>query len=936
MANDVLEVELKITDDNAEVVLSKGKKLLKDFVEEAKKAQPQIKFSIPNQNYIDLDKLEKRAEQTRKVFAETVKFRLDNGQFGILTKEIFQASERARVLQNDISGIKKELANPNRKSSIAFLTEELRAAEREADQLDRKLSTLSNSQTASGSTGIQKRNGGRGGGRISYNQATFLELADDFAPQGLNRPFNAAGRAIFAAQNAKEAAGEMGLLNGISTATLATFGAIAAAGFGIVKVTEQIKSEAERRLHSEELIAGAINKQVIGLRDAFAEYEKFKASAINDKAFTNRLATYVGTYDTKAILAERAKVEAKNNSSIVEANRLQSQLAQNERSLEFEKGREVRQNLFSEIGIGSEYTASQKEQNISQATLAIEKTKKALTDQEQALEKGKSALEQTHKALIDVRNKQDEYFAQRGEAFKKSQELAIKAEQSALENNYNVQNALLERNVQLGINTQEQGYSESLRRRQNFIAEEINVQARFFDAQLSLYSNDAVKTVEITAQRNETIRKLNTESRIAEINAQKELFQKKTEFRDALISAKGDFADNPFVKMFSDIDTAGERAQKRFGLLGKEAVKLAADAERANLQKTINIKDFDNRFAGLKLRQDAARLAATPDTQFADFKRALETVEHKTDALAKIFALDKQISEADFYARTYNPNNPKTFDQSRFSFAERDRFSEIAGDRRRGETLQDFEKRRKEAIEIGIKTFDAIKDLEKFKNFSLEGTGVLGSGIIADKILEAIPKREDLLKQLDSPYAQTRENAQFLLSEQGRALTDKREAERKKLENFLEDQKTNEFGKKFAYEQIDLINNDKNLTGEQKAQRRLSVADALGNDLDPRLKRQKIQDYFIAAQAKEDELEKARKIAEDTKDLVDKIVTALTKDGIKIDPKALPKSNVNVKVEDSPTSKSSISRATPDDTAQGMDLSSYVQLNFMQRPKTKK
>ncbi len=215
---------------------------------------------------------------------------------------------------------------------------------------------------------------------------------------------------------------------GIGAATLATFGAAAVAGVAIVKVTEQIKSEAESRLRNEELITGAINKQVIGLRDAFAEYEKFKTSLINDKAFTKRLAADVGVYDAKAIEAERGKVEAGNKSRIEEINRLQAQLAQNERSLEFEKGRKVRENLFTELGFGNEYTASQKTQNVSQAERAAEKTKKSLAEAEKLLEKGKSALEQTDKALIDVTDKQNKNFSDNAESEIKSREQANKFE----------------------------------------------------------------------------------------------------------------------------------------------------------------------------------------------------------------------------------------------------------------------------------------------------------------------------------------------------------------------------------------------------------------------------------------------------------------------------------------------------------------------------
>ncbi len=50
---------------------------------------------------------------------------------------------------------------------------------------------------------------------------------------------------------------------GLSTAGLATFGAVAAAGYGIIKITEKIRDEAKKRLAVEESIAIAANKQIL-------------------------------------------------------------------------------------------------------------------------------------------------------------------------------------------------------------------------------------------------------------------------------------------------------------------------------------------------------------------------------------------------------------------------------------------------------------------------------------------------------------------------------------------------------------------------------------------------------------------------------------------------------------------------------------------------
>ena len=287
MANDVLEVELKITDDNAEVVLSKNKKLLKDFVSEAEKAQPQIKFSVPNQNFIDLDKLEKRAALTRKSFEDIIKTRLDSGQVGFLTKELVKSSVTARQLQTDITGIKRELANPNRKSSIAFLTEELRAAEREADQLNRKLNGFSGNVPSGGLNG----RGGANNLKLSSFQKTNLSYQVNDVVTGLASGQNPTQ--ILAQQGGQIAQ----IFNPaqVTAFTAAYSGLVSILGAGAIaiaatyKITGDLRAEAERRLKAEESIQGAINRQIIGQREALANYEKLKITAADDRAFSRRL-----------------------------------------------------------------------------------------------------------------------------------------------------------------------------------------------------------------------------------------------------------------------------------------------------------------------------------------------------------------------------------------------------------------------------------------------------------------------------------------------------------------------------------------------------------------------------------------------------------------------------------------------------------------------
>ena len=374
----------------------------------------------------------------------------------------------------------------------------------------------------------------------------------------------------------------------------------------------------------------------------------------------------------------------------------------------------------------------------------------------------------------------------------------------------------------------------------------------------------------------------------------KSLLDLKDVFRDALVSSAA--TDNPLVKTMSDIETATDRAQKKFGAFGSDVVKTIADIEKANLTKALNLQTFENGSEALKFRQEAFKLSNTSDRQFADFQRGLETVE-KTAAFASSQAdLIRQSKYADYYARQYNPNNPKDAD----AFF-------------RGQVTDGN-------ANFIYQTTNALEDIQKIKSTSALDTGIYGKAAIAQKVLDEIPA--DILKTLVdklSGFGQEKFNAQSLLNERADALAVVRDFQQQKFNDFLEDQKAVQFGKIFAGEQIGLINGS-DLTDAEKARRRLNVTDALGNDLDPTLKRQRILDFVESGKAKDNQVKEAMQIAKDTKDLVAKIVKQLEGQGIKIDGEA---SLVNLKVEvkDAPTTRSTVTRANPSDTAKQMDLS---------------
>ncbi len=282
-----LTIELEIKEGNTEVVIGKTKQKIEDFVRDVEKKQPNIRFTVSDKSFIDLDKLEKRAEMTRTSFANIAKVRLDNGQIGLLTKEIVVAAERSKQLSHDISSIKTELANPNRKSSIKFLTEELRAAEVEADSLNRKLNSL-------GAGGVS---GGASGGRASGGAAS--NRLSSFQKQNLSYQINDVLTGLASGQNVTQiAAQQSGQIAQIFnpaqiTAFAAAYGSLVTIlGAGAVaiaatwKITGDIRKEAERRLKVEEMIAGAMNRQILSSKQAFEDYKKFREETAKDRRFS--------------------------------------------------------------------------------------------------------------------------------------------------------------------------------------------------------------------------------------------------------------------------------------------------------------------------------------------------------------------------------------------------------------------------------------------------------------------------------------------------------------------------------------------------------------------------------------------------------------------------------------------------------------------------
>ncbi len=421
--------------ENEEKLVRTATERIAGLVDNAKASISNTNPTSPKKSPLEVgkpdDALFESVSKSRQEIQKLNSLRIDSGKLDGLTRAGVRLQSELKKTETDILRINNALKKPNSKTVIDELNNDLVKAQANFDKLSSKQQQY---EKRAGSVPDARPGGKSGGGRrgITNTQATVLEIADDFAPEGFNRAFNGIARAALLAREAKDAAGEMSALAGISTTTLATFGAIAAVGAGIVIVTGNIRSEAEKRLRNEELIAGAINKQVLSLRESFSEYEKYKQTLRESTALTNRLTENVENYDTKGVQRERERIDQSNRSQITEINRLQADLAAKERFLEFSKSRSVNQNVFTELGLGREYSASQKAQDVAKAASDVEKTKKALETTQSVLERGKGELQQADKSLVDIRDKQDKAFEERWKSWQRSHDSAVKAQERAI------------------------------------------------------------------------------------------------------------------------------------------------------------------------------------------------------------------------------------------------------------------------------------------------------------------------------------------------------------------------------------------------------------------------------------------------------------------------------------------------------------------------
>lgn len=817
-------------------VLQTQKEQLKVEQERLRLSQSQEKAAAPKPTnssdpYQKLNSSTLAAQKTALGLTKTLDdlSNIDRGKgFAYLNKSANSLQKEAAAIGSRLNEINKEIAKKPNDLLLKTLQTDAKNALTDLNDIKRKTMEIGQIDARNSDAYLSRGGGARS---LASNNLKLSSFQKTNLAYQINDVATMAAMGANPTQIVASQAGQIAQIFNPAqvTAFTAAYGGLVtvlgagAAAIGLTyKITGDIRKEAERRLQVEESIVGAMNKQILGLRDAYAEYEKFKKSLITDKAFSDRITTAINENNTTAVKQERDRIDADNNSKIKEINRLQRDIESKEQTLKFTEGRKVNQGLLTELGIGKEYTASQKNQDVLGAKRSLEEAKKELAATEAALEKGKSDFVEANKALTTISENQDKAFAKRGEMFAKSQDNAIK----------------------FGENQQK-------------------------------------KELESIKKTDEAL--------------QKSLL----DFRESIAAN----SDNPFAKTLNEIATASDRLNEKFKNIPPqfaELKKIAVEAEKFKLGRDLSSLSYEYQSKALTSRQEARRLMSRPESDFEPFKRAMGIFERSVDKFANSIEMNKRIAEASFYANKFNPNNPKSFNDSRYSFAERDAFASTAGNRRNGESEEEYQRRRNEAAEEGVKVQDARNNIREFEIKSLGklgNLGVQGRGAIADRVLGMIPNDDVLLNRLSSPFAINRENAQSLLSTRANALFAKQQADEAKFQDSLVKDQNAELNKQFAREQLGLLQSRKDLPEDIKNSQKLAILNSLGDDLDAGLKQEKfrasIDKSKIDEQKERDAAERQKKID----DLIDTFSGVISKkEGVKttFDAKLIPPTKVVV------------------------------------------
>ena len=210
--------------------------------------------------------------------ASTLITKLDKQiRFNVDTLQLDSMSRKALGLKSDINNVTKELAAVKIAASVTSdpkllndLTLKGKLLEAQLIKIDGRLESLARKRASQDA--LAQAGTGAGVNRIRGAGAVFSQLAPaGVSQEGLN--------AVLQASEYLK----------LSTAALGVMGALAVAGAVVVKVTQNIKEEAKKRLKIEEDLQIALNNQILAQKESVKLYEQQVKLADRNREFNESI-----------------------------------------------------------------------------------------------------------------------------------------------------------------------------------------------------------------------------------------------------------------------------------------------------------------------------------------------------------------------------------------------------------------------------------------------------------------------------------------------------------------------------------------------------------------------------------------------------------------------------------------------------------------------
>lgn len=234
------------------------------MAEQAKPVEPPIDYKAFNAG---IDTARAKTQALRDTLRQTQMAARDSSSPIWSTYETGarRAADRARVLYGALQDIRNLASRTTDPKIFASLQSQARIAEAQIDRLQNKMQRV-----VAGRTGAASR---VAAGNQAFQQGlgTAAAIGSGFLPPE-------AGMALGIGQEALAA----GVVSG---AGLAVIGSVAIAGAAIVKVTKDIRTEAERVLRVEEQIIAARNKQILAGKQILEDLKKQREEAQQSREF---------------------------------------------------------------------------------------------------------------------------------------------------------------------------------------------------------------------------------------------------------------------------------------------------------------------------------------------------------------------------------------------------------------------------------------------------------------------------------------------------------------------------------------------------------------------------------------------------------------------------------------------------------------------------